>query len=65
MLGHWYGLLFANDEPPPATKVGGVKDRPKKRLRQSAFIPRPPEIMLPVVRSDDDELLILMALGAL
>ena len=67
MLGHWFGLLFSGEAPQPqASGVGGVKDRPKKRPRQSAyFTQHPPETAAPMVRRDDDEILLLMTLGAL
>ena len=46
-------------------QVGGTKDRPKKRPRQSAyFTHQPPENPAPKVRRDDDEILLLMTLGA-
>ena len=48
------------------SQVGGAKDRPKKRPRQSAyFTQHPAEPAAPMVRSDDDEILLLMTLGAL
>jgi hypothetical protein len=68
MLAHWFGLLFTSEAPPQpqATSVGGAKDRPKKRPRQSAyFTQHPAEPVAPLVRRDDDEILLLMTLGAL
>jgi len=58
-------LLLALTVAEAIAQVGGVKDRPKKRLRQSAYVPPPLEIQQPVPRNDDDEVILLMVLGAL